>query len=92
MIEKSKNTGEYPGEIRYRIKFINSGSRDLTEVTLLVRLSINWETVSNRRITNYTYLGIGNDSKLPILRGKSIAIKILIVELRPLHYFPHLLL
>ena len=39
-ITKSLNTGEYIGKNRYRIKFINSGSNDLTEVQFIVRLAI----------------------------------------------------
>ncbi|WP_324822226.1 hypothetical protein [Sinanaerobacter sp. ZZT-01] len=65
IIEKSKNTQEYPGEYRYRIKLINSGNRDLIEVSLLAKISLKLG-----KITNYTYLGIGNDNTLPILHGK----------------------
>ena len=66
-IEKSKNTGEYPGENRYRIKIINSGIRDLIEVTFLAKLSIKR---SNDRSRNYTYIGLGNENQLPIMYGK----------------------
>ena len=66
-IEKSKNTGEYPGKNRYRIKIINSGIRDLIEVTFLAKLSIKR---SNDHSRNYTYIGLGNENQLPIMYGK----------------------
>jgi hypothetical protein len=65
VIAKSKNTDEYPGKNRYRIKIINSGSRDLIEIVLLVKISIE-----RKESSYYTYVGIGNENKLPILRGK----------------------
>ena len=67
IIAKSKSTGEYPGDIRYRIKLINSGYRDLIEITMLVKISIK---MSKNKASNYTYIGIGNESMLPLLRGR----------------------
>lgn len=65
-IEKSKNTGEYPGKNRYRIMMLNSGKRDLIEVSFMVKISINREGT-----TNYTYLKLGNDNRLPVMYGKA---------------------
>jgi len=64
-IAKSKNTNEFPGLNRYRIKFINSGKRDLIDINFLVEIS-----VKKGDVTNYTSLGIGNDNKIPILLGE----------------------
>ena len=61
-IERSRNPGGYPGNLRYRIKLSNTGTRDLIEVRFVVKLSIKKETA-----TNYTYLGLGNDNFLPVM-------------------------
>ncbi len=61
VIEKSINAGEY----RYRVKLINSGKRDLIEVSFLTKIEIK-----RKYNVNFTYLGLGNDNMLPILHGK----------------------
>lgn len=67
VIERSKSTGEDSGIHRYRVKIINSGARDLIDISFLVKLSIKQK---NDKGANYTFLGCGNDNQIPILLGK----------------------
>jgi len=64
-IEKSLAVVDGAGKYRYRVKFINSGKKDLHEVSFLVKLSVRHE-----KTANFTYLGLGNESRLPILYGR----------------------
>ncbi|MCL2222098.1 MAG: hypothetical protein FWC20_07725 [Oscillospiraceae bacterium] len=65
-LEKSKNTGEYPGDFRYRVKVMNIGIRDFIEVEFICRLTIK----RKNGVQNYTYLGVGNADKIPVLKGR----------------------
>ena len=72
VMAKSKNIEEYyAGENRYRIKLVNSGMRDLIEISFLVRITVKCKG----NISNYTFLGIGNENKIPILYGKKYQYK-----------------
>jgi len=88
-IEKSKAVRNDHGAFRYRIRFINSGSRDLTEVVLLVVITIKGlrEKLGEDRDPS-TYLGLGDGNKLPILRGKGYQYQHKVDISRTLTLFP----
>lgn len=59
--------------IHYKIKLINTGRRDLIDVTYVVRLGIKLDPSDLQR-TNY-YLRVGTRSMTPILCGKKYQLK-----------------
>lgn len=64
-IEKSPDIYGVPDQYRYRMKLVNIGSRDLLEVTCIVRL-----IVQGKHTNNNSYIKLGNYDVLPVLVGK----------------------
>lgn len=63
-IERSKST-QAGTNSRYRLKIINVGKRDLLELNIIAKLSIQ-----RNKIKNNCYLRLGHQEIIPILYGK----------------------
>ena len=63
-IERSKST-QAGTNYRYRLKITNVGDRDLLELSILAKLSIQ-----RNKISNNCYLRLGHHEIIPILYGK----------------------